>query len=168
MCLCQGNRVTIIKTITFPSTISYVFDRNTSKFGGLLCNMYALVLYMQELGEGDGQCSPPKACGGTWRTMHCRLCINVTEPASEWVSMIFRYIDGAFPDWGDTRQRFCYKTQKGPAKCVNCVCVLCMVYSFPPCGWNLRQVGRQFLWVVDNNKVWGIWFGLAECLIFHS
>ncbi len=57
-----------------------------------------------------------------------------------------------------------HKTQKGPAKCVYCLCVLCVIYSFPPCGWNLCQVGRQFLSVVDNSKVWGIWFGLAECV----
>ncbi len=56
--------------------------------------------------------------------------------------MICRYIDegvvgssmGLFLIGGAAGRRFCHKTQKGPVKCVYCVCVLCMVYSFPPCG----------------------------------
>ncbi len=52
-----------------------------------------------------------------------------------------------------------------PAICM--YCVLCPVL-FYPCSWNLCQIGRQFLSVVDNSKVWGILYGLAECLIFHS
>jgi hypothetical protein len=45
--------------------------------------------------------------------------------------------------------------------------VLCTVYSFPPYDGNLCQIGRQFLSVVDNSKVWGKQYGLAECLIFQ-
>ncbi len=41
---------------------------------------------------------------------------------------------------------------------VHCVCVL---RTFPPFGWNLCQVGRQFLSVVDNSKVLGIWYWFA-------
>ncbi len=66
-----------------------------------------------------------------------------------------------------TGWRFCRKTQKGPAKCVYCVRLLYTVYSFPHCGWNFCEIGRQFLSVLDNNKVWGKLYGLAECLIFH-
>jgi hypothetical protein len=50
-----------------------------------------------------------------------------------------------------TGRRFCHKTQQGPAK---------FVYAVPP-------IGRKFPSVVDNSKVWGIWYGLDECLIFQ-
>ncbi len=40
-------------------------------------------------------------------------------------------------------------------------CTVYMVSSPPPCDWNLCKFERQFLSVVDNSKVWGIWFGLA-------
>ncbi len=33
---------------------------------------------------------------------------------------------------------------------------------------NTSSLGRQFLSVLDNSKVWGKWYGLAECMIFHS
>ncbi len=42
--------------------------------------------------------------------------------------------------------------------------VLCTVWCtlFPACGWNVCQIGRLFLLVVDNSKVWGKWEGLAH------
>jgi hypothetical protein len=46
------------------------------------------------------------------------------------VAMICTYegVVWAFPDVGATGRRFCRKTPKGPAKCVYCVCVLCMMH----------------------------------------
>ncbi len=87
--------------------------------------------------------------------------------------MICRHIDEGV-EWGfswlGVTGRFCHKTQMGPAKCVYCVCVPGTVYDvlFPPCGKNVCQVGLQFLSVVDSSKVWGIWCGLDECLIFFT
>jgi len=46
--------------------------------------------------------------------------------------------------------------------------VLCTVNSFLPCYWNLCQIGRQLLSIVDNSKVWGKWFGLADCLAWRG
>ncbi len=55
-------------------------------------------------------------------------------------------------------QRFCRKTHKKSAKCVFCAYVLCTLYSFPPCGWNLCQIGQQFLFKTvksgANDMVW--------------
>ncbi len=62
-------------------------------------------------------------------------------------TMICRYIgEGAV--WGFFSlggPKILPKSQKRPAKCVYCV------YSFPPCCWNLCQVGRQFLSVVESS-----------------
>ncbi len=48
---------------------------------------------------------------------------------------------------------------------------MCTVYVYCewctlvlPCGWNLCQVGQQFLSVVVNSEVWGKWYGLPDCL----
>jgi hypothetical protein len=51
--------------------------------------------------------------------------------------MMCRYIDegvvgcgmGAFPDWGPLAKDSATKLNRGPAKCVYCVCVRC---TFPP------------------------------------
>ncbi len=97
--------------------------------------------------------------------------VNIRWPVSQ--AIICRYIDegvvgNVIGPFLSTGRRLCHKTQKRPAKCM-CT-VLCMVFSFPPCVWNLKlcPVGQQYLSVVDSSSVWGILYGLAECLIFHS
>ena len=66
---------------------------------------------------------------------------------------------------GATCWRFCRKTQKEPAKCLYSVLysILCTVYSFPPCGWNLCQAGRQFLSVAGWGREgeWGNFVSIA-------
>jgi hypothetical protein len=49
-----------------------------------------------------------------------------------------------------------------------CILWMCTVYSFPPAAEICARLADQFLPVVDNSKVRGIYYGLAECLIFHS
>ncbi len=44
------------------------------------------------------------------------------------------------------------------------MCVLCTVYPPPPLRLKLVQ---DQLSALDISKVWGKWYGLAECLIFH-
>ncbi len=49
--------------------------------------------------------------------------------------------------------------------CVLCMRILCMVYSFPPSGWNLSQVGRQFLSVHYNSFVLAVgWLSVISQL----
>ncbi len=48
-----------------------------------------------------------------------------------------------------------------------CVLCKCTVY-FPPAAKIYAEIGWQLQSVVDNSKVWGILFGLADCLLFHS
>jgi hypothetical protein len=72
-----------------------------------------------------------------------------SPPCEQWYVECRDICEGAV--WGF----FWLEEPKRPAN-------VCTVYSFPPCCWNLCQVGRQFLSVVDNSKVW------ANCLLFHS
>jgi hypothetical protein len=66
---------------------------------------------------------------------------------------------------GATCWRFCRKTQKEPAKCLYSVCILCTVYSFPPCGWNLWG------WPAISVSTWQqfrvgqiVWFGCLSAI----
>ncbi len=77
----------------------------------------------------------------------------------EWTGVVWGF------SWlGATGWRFCRKTQKEPAKCLYSVCILCTVYYFPPCGWNLCQVGRQFLSVESGRKVLFGWLSAISQL----
>ncbi len=95
-----------------------------------------------------------------------RVCITCFM---EWyVDIMYRWGSGrewygAISDWGPLAEDSATKLKRGQLN-------VCTVYGvlFSPCGWNLCQVGRQFRSVFDNSKVQGIWFGLDECLIFHS
>jgi hypothetical protein len=69
---------------------------------------------------------------------------------------IFRLNEGvAFPDCEPLAEDSAAKLKRSQLN-------VCTVYSFPPCCWNLCQIGRQLLSVVDNSKVWGKLFGLAK------
>jgi hypothetical protein len=76
-------------------------------------------------------------------------------------------VGSAFPDCGPLAEDPATKLKRGQ---LNVCTVYVYVYGvlFSLRGWNLFQIGRQFLSVVDNSKVWGKWYGFAECLIFHS
>jgi hypothetical protein len=77
------------------------------------------------------------------------ICIDWWRIGREWY--------GAFPDCGTL-------TEDSAAKLKRSQLNVCTVYGalLPLWGWNLCQIGRQLLSEVDNSKVWGNWYGLAE------
>ncbi len=58
-----------------------------------------------------------------------------------------------FPEWGPLAEYSASKLKGGQLN-VCTVYVYVYVYSFPPCGRNLCEVGRQFLSLVDKSIVW--------------
>ncbi len=72
----------------------------------------------------------------------------------------------AFPDFGPLAEDSAAKLKRSQLN-------VCTVYSvlFPPplvAATCACKIGLQILSVLGNSKVWGKWYGLAECLIFHS